>query len=202
MLWRLCGPMTRAYIRISPEFYERKVFEDGYPLPAVGAFMGCLCLGEMQPTRGRFRDLTVLRALLGPAAKWVKYLIDHEDLIVQPNGSIYIDGWDEWQEGDVTVKERMQRIRNRKANRNQPVLAESGAGRNGGAGQPARFADAYKAFAQLQGHKPDVAEKRWMDDLSKDFTCEVVARSLYDDEAPSSPGLLGRVSKTLRRKAA
>ena len=198
--------MTRAYLRVDPGFYERKVIEDRYPLPAVAALIGCFCLGEMQPTRGRFRDVSVLRALLGPAAKWTAYLIEQGDLIVQGNGTVYIDGWDEWQEGDVTVKERMQRIRNRRkvtpAAVSPPSKAEGGAGRNGGAGQPARYADAYKAFAQLQGHKPDATEKRWMDDLARDFTCEVVARALYDDDDPSSPGLLGRVSRKLRKKVA
>jgi hypothetical protein len=198
--------MTRAYIRVDPGFYERKVFEDRYPLPAVTALVGCLCLAEMQPVRGRFRDLSVLRALLGRGSRWTAYLIEQGDLIVQDGGSVYIDGWDEWQEGDVTVKERMERIRNRRrvtpATVSPPSKAESGAGRIGGAGQPGRYADAYKAFAQLQGHKPDATEQRWMDDLAKDFTCEGVARSLYEDRDPAAPGLLGRVSKKLRNGAA
>ena len=131
--------MTRAYIRVDPAFYERKVIEDGYPLPAVAALIGCLCLAEMQPNRGRFRDLSVLRALLGPAAKWTGYLIDNGDLKVNVNGSVYIDGWDEWQEGDVTVKERMQRIRNRKGDRipdrNSPVISGERGGSGAKAGQ-------------------------------------------------------------------
>lgn len=131
--------MTRAYIRVDPGLFDRKVFEDDYPLGAVAALVGCLCYGETQAIRGTFRDAALLRALLGPAGRWVPYLIEHGDLIEQPNGHLYIDGWHEWQEGDVTVPERMARIRNRNKDRNgarnenrmpdriPPVKAESAA---------------------------------------------------------------------------
>lgn len=195
--------MTRAYIRVDPGLYERKVFEDQYPLPALAALVGCFCMAELQPVRGRFRDQSVLRALLGSGARWVTFLIEHGDLIVQDNGALYVDGWDEWQEGDVTVKERMIRIRNRRrdtpATVSPPSEAGGGAGRNDGAGQPTRYIDAYKAFAQLQGHKPDDSEKRWMDELARDFTGRTVALSFYDDADPSAPGLLGRTSRKLRK---
>lgn len=202
--------MARAYVRLDPAFYEKKL-EQGYPLAAIGAYAGVLCLAELQPERGRFRDAAVLRALLGPSgAKQVPYLLEHGDIVVQPNGRIYVDGWDEWQEGDVTVKERMQRIRNRKADRNEdrnpdriPTVLAGRGGAEGasGAGQPGRYSDAYKAFEHCQGHKPQAAEKKWMDELSRDFGREVVARAFYDDETPDKPGLLGRVSKKLRRAA-
>jgi hypothetical protein len=88
--------MTRAYIRVDPGLYERKVMEDRYPLPAVAALLGCFCMAELQPVRGRFRDRSVLRALLGSGSNWVGFLIEQRDLIVQDNGSLYVDGWDEW----------------------------------------------------------------------------------------------------------
>ena len=199
--------MTRAYIRVSPELYEKKVFEKRYPLPAVAALIGCFCMAELQPHRGRFRDLTILRALLGPAAKHVAYLIEKGDLVELPTGQIYVTDWDEWQEGDVTVKERMQRIRNRKADRNIDRNSLVSTGRGGaesasGAGQPVRFADAYKAFEQLTGKKPSAKEKDWMDDLSKDFSCAMVAKALYADSDPTAPGFLSRASKNLRGRAA
>jgi hypothetical protein len=201
--------MARAYLRLDPAFYEKKL-EQGYPLAAIGALCGVLCLAELQPARGRFRDLAVLKALLGPSAsRQVPFLVEHGDLI--PEGSrIYVDGWDEWQEGDVTVKERMVRVRNRKAGRNgdrnpdriPTVLGGAQGAADSGTGQPGRHSDAYKAFAHCQGHKPDTTEQKWLDDLSKDFGREVVARALYEDENPDKPGLLGRVSRVLRRAAA
>lgn len=198
--------MTRAYIRVDPGFYERKVIEDRFPLPAVAALVGCFCMAELQPVRGRFRDRSVLRALLGSGSRWVSFLIERGDLIVQDNGTVYVDGWDEWQEGDVTVKERMERIRNRRkvtvGTVSPPSKAESGAGRNDGAGRPSRFIDAFKAFEQLQGKKPDATERKWIDELAHDFTGEMVALTFYEDKDPTAPGLLGRISRRLRKGAA
>ncbi len=106
--------MPRAYLRLDPGFYERKVIDQGYPAGAALALIGALCHAEYQPTRGRFRSPAILKTLLGPHAKWVQYLIDHKDLVVK-KGQVYIDGWDEWQEGDWKVRERVQRIRARRS---------------------------------------------------------------------------------------
>lgn len=196
--------MARAYLRLDPAFYEKKLGQ-GYPLAAIGAYAGVLCLAELQPERGRFRDLPVLKALLGSAGgRQVAFLIERGDLTHLPDGRIYVVGWDEWQEGDVTVKERMARIRNRNKDRNPDriptVLAGRGAA-DSGAGQPARFSDAYKAFEHCQERPPTADEKQWIDELCRDFGRERVARAMYDDPEPSKPHLLGRVSKTLRHAA-
>ena len=127
--------MTRAYLRLDPGFYERKL-EQGYPLPAIAALVGCLCLAETQSRRGFFRDEPVLRALLGPAAKWVPFLRDRGD-IVDRDGRIYIDGWEEWQEGDLTVKDRMARLRSRRGNVTDPTVTPIVTGRNSGSGSGA-----------------------------------------------------------------
>lgn len=105
--------MPRAYLRLDPGFYERKVIAQGYPAGAAMALVGAMCLAEYQPTRGRFRSSAVLRTLLGPNAKWVAYLIEHGDLVERKEG-LYVDGWDEWQEGDWKVAERVRRIRGRR----------------------------------------------------------------------------------------
>jgi hypothetical protein len=103
--------MPRAYLRLDPGFDEHK---EGYPDGPYAALIACFCQGELQPRRGRFRSERYLRAILGPRAKHVSYLIQHGDLIVLPDGRLYIDGWDEWQEGDWKVTERVTRIRNRR----------------------------------------------------------------------------------------
>lgn len=106
--------MTRAYLRLDPEFYERKLLDQQYPPGAVAAYIGCLCLAETQPKRGRFRDRRVLGVLLGPTARWIPFLIEHGDLIEQDAlPRLYVDGWDEWQEGDWKVAERIARVRAR-----------------------------------------------------------------------------------------
>jgi hypothetical protein len=107
--------MTRAYVRLDPNLPEHK---GDYPDGAGFAFVMCLCLAEEQPKRGRFKSERLLRVLLEKRGRWVPYLIEHEDLIVQQDGSLYVDGWDEWQEGDWKVSERINRVKNRKTVRN------------------------------------------------------------------------------------
>lgn len=122
--------MTRAYIRIDPALPERKA---DYPDGPFRAYIETLCLAEYQPERGRFRNVRVLKALLDRAGKHVDYLLEHDDLTVTPDGRVYVVGWDEWQEGDVTVRERQQRIRNRRrghAHRNPGSNADSNGPRN------------------------------------------------------------------------
>lgn len=147
--------MSRAYIRVSPDFYERKVLAQKYPPGAALALIGCLCLAESQPTRGHFRDRKVLAVLLDAQAKWIPYLIERGDLIEQDAyPRLYVDGWKEWQEGDVTVPERMARLRARKRGDTPKVTpavtvadtvpvttariaeAQGGALDNGGGGSP------------------------------------------------------------------
>lgn len=115
---------ARAYLRYSPSTFKDKVVDDGYPAGAFAAFSAVLCLAEEQPERGRFRSERLLRLLLDEPkdgvrlgwGKWVSYLVDHGDIRRQQDGSLYVVGWDEWQEGDVTVAERMKRLRDRKRN--------------------------------------------------------------------------------------
>ena len=114
--------MPRSYLRLDPHFFERKALRQGYPPGAVAALVGCLCLAETQPERGRFRDRRLLGVMLGPCARWIPFLVEHGDLVEQDAfPRLYIDGWDEWQEGDVTVRERMERMRNRPRGVTPPV---------------------------------------------------------------------------------
>jgi hypothetical protein len=198
--------MSRAYLRVDPAFYERKL-EQGYTLPQIAAYVGCLCLADSQTNRGRFRDLPVLKALLGPGARHVPFLLERGDLVLELRGRVYVDGWDEWQEGDWQVKERLARVRSKRGRRATPAavssdthLAESGAGRsNGGATRPDNV---YVAFRQLTGQEPDDKERSWLDDLCHDLKRGHVLDAMFADSDPSKRGFLGRVSKQLRHGAA
>lgn len=69
--------------------------------------------GNRQSDRGRFRTLTLLEKILGK--KRLKACIDRRDLVRLDDGRHYISKWDEWQEGDLTVGERMNRVRKRRS---------------------------------------------------------------------------------------
>lgn len=100
----------RAYLRLDPQLADTKAH---YPDGAFRAFVEVLCFAEQQPTRGVFRNRKLLAVLLDKRARWIGYLIDHADLIPMPTGHLVVDGWQEWQEGDWKVAERMKRVRNR-----------------------------------------------------------------------------------------
>lgn len=104
----------RAYHRVDPLMDERK----GHYTPAqLGAFLKVQLLAGRQTERGWFRSAAALRATL-PASygRHVPFLLAEGDLTVCDGGRLYVDGWQEWQEGDLTVKDRMARLRNRRRN--------------------------------------------------------------------------------------
>lgn len=116
--------MPRSYFRTLPDCYERKAFgtdrHPPYPPAAIACFLGCLCFAEQQPERGRFKSRRLLAVLLeGPRgqgrseARMIPFLIQHGDLVELADGSLYVEGWDELQEGNWQVAERMSRYRAR-----------------------------------------------------------------------------------------
>lgn len=110
----------KAYLRMDPLTDERKA---GYTDAQFRAFFRMLCFAARQNPRGRFRNIAQLKGLLGTHARHVQFLIGEGDLILNEDGSLYVDGWNEWQEGDFTVAARMAALRNRR--RNGAVTAPS-----------------------------------------------------------------------------
>ncbi len=103
--------MPRAYLRLDPDFATRK---GAYPDGPYRALIDTFCAAEAEPKRGSFRSMAVLRAVIGKSARHLPYLFQHNDLIQLPDGRIYVVGWDEWQEGNWQVAERMRRVRERR----------------------------------------------------------------------------------------
>jgi len=103
--------MPRAYLRIDPNL-------DQHPDP-LGMLL-LLCAGARQAERGHFKDRAVVVRAIGVARTTA--LIARNDISQLPDGRWYIEGWDEWQEGDYTVGERMKRMRARRR-RNPSVTA-------------------------------------------------------------------------------
>jgi hypothetical protein len=70
-----------------------------------------LCAANRQPKRGVFKSCELAERVLGRGL--YRRCVERGDLL--PNGpGVYVDGWDEWQEGDYTVGERMTRLRARR----------------------------------------------------------------------------------------
>lgn len=97
------GQLPKAYLRIDPNLDSTH--------PAPGDMVRLLCAANRQPKRGRFKSEALAVTVLGRAA--YARAVSRGDLV--QNGSwLYVDGWEEWQENDWTVGERMRRLRARK----------------------------------------------------------------------------------------
>lgn len=97
--------LPRAYLRMSPNL-------DQHPDPEGMVLL--LCAAHRQPQRGRFRDRSVMSRALGSAR--LKRFLARGDVVAIGGGGWMVEGWDEWQEGDLTVGERQRRIRDRRRN--------------------------------------------------------------------------------------
>lgn len=103
----------KAYLRVDPLICVRKAhYTDGQ----FRAYLTTLTLAAMQRERGVFVNQAQLKELLGRLGRHVGALLAFGDLTERLDGTIYVDGWREWQEGDLTVGDRMAALRNRRRN--------------------------------------------------------------------------------------
>ena len=104
--------MPRAYLRLDPNIDQTH--------PDLNGFIRLMCAAARQPERGRFRNISQVQALFGKTR--TRAMMAREDIVPLPDGRVYVEGWDEWQEGDHTVAERMKRMRARRTSkRNRTV---------------------------------------------------------------------------------
>jgi HNH endonuclease len=98
------GQLPKAYLRLDPNI------DHTHP-EHLEAFIRLLCAASRQPHRGWFRSRAMVEHLLGKRA--TATLFDRGDLVQRTGGFgiVEVPGWDEWQEGDFTVGERMRLIR-------------------------------------------------------------------------------------------
>ena len=111
--------LPRAYRRMDPNLDQH---------PDADGMMRLMCAAARQPYRGRFKHRNSIVTIVGESR--TRAMLARRDVVKLPDGTFYLDGWDEWQEGDLTVAERMRRMRDRRrANRNV-VTGRSRAHRN------------------------------------------------------------------------
>lgn len=125
------GVLPKAYLRVDPHLASTH--------ESPGEYLKLLEAAYEQPRRGRFKNIGVLRQAVGRgvAARSIarQDVVGHgaaSDCLDQDGKPrelcsgdlphLYLNGWDEWQEGDLTVADRMRRLRARKKRRN-PVTA-------------------------------------------------------------------------------
>jgi hypothetical protein len=99
------GQLPKAYLRLDPNV------DQTHP-DNLDAFVRLLCAANRQPVRGHFRSRAVLVTLFGKAA--TERLYQRRDVVQELDGSVSVPGWEHWQEGDLTVAERMRRVRGRR----------------------------------------------------------------------------------------
>lgn len=100
------GQLPKAYLRIDPNLDSTH--------PAPGDMVALLCAANRQPRRGYFKSADLAARVLGKPL--YRRCVQRGDL--HQNGvGVYVDGWQEWQEGDLTVGERMSRLRDKRRNK-------------------------------------------------------------------------------------
>lgn len=96
--------LPKAYLRLDPNVDQTH--------PDLEGLIRLMCAANRQPHRGRFKSRAVVELVIGRSR--AKAFVDRGDLVEQ-DGRLYLDGWDEWQEGDLTVGDRQRRIRAKRA---------------------------------------------------------------------------------------
>jgi hypothetical protein len=104
------GQLPKAYLRIDPNL-------DQHPDP--GAMTVLICVANRQTWRGRFKSREALDHIFGK--RQATRYIDRGDIAPEAD-HWYVPGWDEWQEGDLTVGERQARVRARRNGGGVPEL--------------------------------------------------------------------------------
>ena len=124
------GSLPKAYLRVDP--HVASTHEN------AGELLKLMEGAYQQPRRGRFKNIGVLRAAVGRgvANRGIarKDIVGHgaesdcldaeakpRQLCSEDLPHLYLNGWDEWQEGDFTVAERMRRLRARKKRKVTPT---------------------------------------------------------------------------------
>lgn len=96
------GQLPKAYLRLDPNIDHK------HP-DNLDGFVRLLCAANRQVPRGRFRARAVIDSLFGKTATDRFYR--RGDIRNATDGAVDVVGWEQWQEGDLSVAERMRKYR-------------------------------------------------------------------------------------------
>ena len=99
--------LPKAYLRMDPDI-DQKHPDNGWN------FIRLLCAANRQRPRGYFACRGALETIFGRPL--VRTFYSRGDVMDAPGGKVYVCGWGVWQEGDLTVAERVSRIRGKRDN--------------------------------------------------------------------------------------
>ena len=95
--------LPKAWLRLDPDI-DQKHPDNGWN------FIRLLCAANRQRPRGVFANRRTIELSLGKHACTLFYA--RGDVVDRDDGKVEMVGWASWQEGDLTVAERVSRVRN------------------------------------------------------------------------------------------
>jgi hypothetical protein len=97
------GQFPKAYLRIDPNIDQN---------PDMALIVRVMCAANRQLPRGGWKTWAHVVTALG--AKAARLALIGKHVVEEAGGRWVVPHWDTWQEGDVTVGERMRRLRERR----------------------------------------------------------------------------------------
>jgi hypothetical protein len=97
--------LPKAYLRLDPDI-DSKHPDNGWN------YIRLLCAANRQRPRGYFHSRETFLSIFGKTL--ARTFFERGDVEEAPGGKVYVCGWGVWQEGDLTVAERVSRIRSKR----------------------------------------------------------------------------------------
>lgn len=97
--------LPKAYLRLDPDIDQK------HP-DNLDGMVRLLCAANRQRPRGFFHSRDTFVSIFGKTL--ARRFFERGDVEEAPGGRVYVKGWGAWQEGDLTVAERVSRIRSKR----------------------------------------------------------------------------------------
>lgn len=115
----------RPWIKVARDYPEKR---GHYPDGAVAALTFAFCKAAEQPEPGTFASVGVLKALLDATGqrrgRWVRWLVEHGDVVVGAKGTASLPKWVAFQTADLSTK-RVHKHRDKGAETPTETVSET-----------------------------------------------------------------------------